>query len=49
MEKKTDTLPEGAHSLEVFHIDEKNKEAYIGYKLPNNDFHFIQVPLTVIS
>lgn len=44
-------IPRDAHSLEVFAIkDSENsytgKEAYIGYKLANGDFHFISVPYT---
>lgn len=41
---KKSEIPLNAHSLEVFHI--KNKEAFIGFKLANGDFHFIQVPYT---
>lgn len=37
-------IPQDAHSLEVFSI--KNNEAFIGYKLLNNNFHYIQVPYT---
>lgn len=44
-------FPNDAHSFEVFAIKEtKNsptgKEAYIGYKLNNGNFHFISVPFT---
>jgi len=41
-------IPEGSHSFEVFYIhdNELSKtgiEAFIGFKLKNNDFHFIGV------
>jgi hypothetical protein len=38
------TIPQNATDLECFAI--KNGEAYIGYKIPNGDFHFIQIPYT---
>ncbi len=41
---KLNEIPRQAHSLEVFHI--KNNEAFIGFKLPNGNFSFIQVPYT---
>lgn len=37
-------IPDDAHSLEVFAI--KNGEAFIGFKVSNGSFHFIQVPYT---
>jgi hypothetical protein len=37
-------IPLDAHSLEVFAI--KNNEAFIGFKLQNKNFHYIQVPFT---
>lgn len=44
-------IPADAHSFEVFAIkDSKDfptgKQAYIGFKLSNGDFHYIQVPFT---
>ena len=47
----TEVFPEGAHSFEVFSIQDSNdsptgKEAFIGYKIPNGNFHFEQVPYT---
>ena len=44
-------IPKDAHSFEVFAIkDSKDsptgKEAFIGFKLSNGDFHFISVPFT---
>jgi hypothetical protein len=41
-----DQIPHNAHSLEVFHVVDTptGKQAYIGYKLENDDFHFITVP-----
>ena len=41
---KEPVIPVDAHSLEVFAI--KGKEAYIGFKLSNNNFYFRQVPYT---
>lgn len=35
-------IPIDALDLEVFHI--KDNQAYIGYKLNNGNFHYIQVP-----
>lgn len=50
-EQGTGPIPAEAHSLEVFAIKDSEssptgKEAYIGYKLANGDFHFIGVPYT---
>jgi len=50
-EQETCPIPTEAHSLEVFAIKDSEssptgKEAYIGYKLANGDFHFISVPYT---
>lgn len=50
-EQETCPIPAEAHSLEVFAIKDSEssptgKEAYIGYKLANGDFHFIHVPYT---
>lgn len=44
-------LPIDAYALEVFAIKDSNdspigKEAYIGYKIENGNFHFINVPYT---
>jgi len=44
-------IPAEAHSLEVFSLNAcetspSGKEAYIGFKLENGDFHFISVPYT---
>lgn len=44
-------IPINAHSFEVFAIKDSNnsptgKEAYIGYKIENGNFHFISVPYT---
>jgi hypothetical protein len=44
-------IPNDAHSLEVFaikHCEDSHtgKQAFIGFKLDNNDFHFIGVPYT---
>jgi hypothetical protein len=48
------TIPSDAHSLEVFAIKDSQyvpsgKEAYIGFKLPNGNFHFISVPFTDVA
>lgn len=48
---KEPLIPIDAHSLEVFAIKDSEesptgKQAFIGFKLPNNDFHFIGVPYT---
>ncbi len=48
---KQDKIPQDAHSFEVFAIkDSKDsstgKQAFIGYKLANGDFQYIQVPFT---
>jgi hypothetical protein len=44
-------IPNDAHSFEVFAIkpcsnSPTGKQAFIGYKLNNDDFYFIQVPYT---
>lgn len=42
-------IPENSKDLEVFAIKpdkDNNLRAYIGYKLPNNNFDFIHVPYT---
>jgi len=44
-------IPNDAHSFEVFSIKEckdspTGKQAFVGFKLDNNDFHFIGVPYT---
>jgi len=44
-------IPDDAHSFEVFAIKEcsdspTGKQAFIGFKLSNGDFHFIGVPFT---
>ena len=44
-------FPSDAHSFEVFAIKDckdspTGKEAYIGYKLANGNFHFVSVPFT---
>ena len=47
--KPINEIPADAHSLEVFAIktDENGKAwAYIGFKIPNGNFHFITVPYT---
>ena len=50
--KRTKTVfPNDAHSFEVFAIKDceqspTGKEAYIGCKLANGNFHFISVPFT---
>ena len=44
-----DKIPQDAFDLEVFSIksDEQGKKwAYIGYKIPNGNFHFLAVPFT---
>lgn len=48
---KEPLIPIDAHSLEVFAIknceeSHTGKQAFIGFKLSNNDFHFIGVPYT---
>ena len=50
-ELETCPIPRDAHSLQVFSVKNSvnsitGKEAYIGYKLANGNFHFIQVPYT---
>ncbi len=51
--ESTDSLliPADAHSFEVFAIKDSTdsptgKQAFIGFKLKNNNFHFIGVPFT---
>ena len=42
-------IPTDAHSLEVFSIktnDAGEKEAFIGYKISNDNFYFVAVPFT---
>lgn len=44
-------VPQGASSFEVFAIKNNEssptgKEAFIGFKIPNGNFHFIGVPFT---
>ena len=45
------TFPDDAHSFEVFAVKDcedspTGKQAFIGYKLANGDFHFVGVPYT---
>lgn len=42
--KNNSIIPSDAHTFEVFAI--KGNQAFIGFKLANGDFHFIQVPYT---
>jgi len=42
--KNETKLPIDAHSFEVFAI--KGNQAFVGFKLANGNFHFIQVPYT---
>ena len=49
--KPKSIFPADAHSFEVFAIKDckespTGKEAYIGYKLANGNFHFVGVPFT---
>jgi hypothetical protein len=49
--KAKSVFPNDAHSFEVFAIKDckespTGKEAYIGCKLANGNFHFISVPFT---
>lgn len=49
--EKLVSIPADAHSLEVFSIKESTnsptgKEAFIGFKIANGNFHFVQVPYT---
>ena len=37
-------IPEDAYDIEVFCI--RNGEAFIGFKISNGDFHYVQVPYT---
>lgn len=51
MKEKQPLIPSDAHSFEVFAIkdcDESptGKQAFIGFKINNGDFHFIGVPYT---
>jgi hypothetical protein len=44
-------IPNNAHSLEVFSIKDSKysptgKQAFIGFKIPNGNFHFVGVPYT---
>ena len=46
-----ETIPNDAHSFEVFAIQDceyshTGKQAFIGFKLENGNFHFIGVPYT---
>lgn len=52
---KRNTIPADAFGLEVFHIDTKKKEAFIGFKTFINkdgsdsasfNFQYVQIPLT---
>jgi hypothetical protein len=45
VEENPSKIPDDAHSLEVFAI--KKGEAFIGFKVSNGSFNFIQVPYTV--
>jgi hypothetical protein len=42
--KKMNPIPENAYDLEVFAI--KGKEAFIGFKIANGKFSFVQIPYT---
>ena len=49
--KEEPIIPTDAHSLEVFAIKDNvdsptGKEAFIGFKLNNDNFHFVGVPFT---
>jgi hypothetical protein len=51
MKKKQPLIPIDAHSFEVFAIkdcdeSQTGKQAFIGFKISNGDFHFIGVPYT---
>jgi len=51
MEKEQSLIPSDAHSFEVFAIKDceespTGKQAFIGFKMANGDFHFIGVPYT---
>lgn len=44
-------IPSDAHSLEVFAIKDcqdspTGKQAFIGFKIKNGNFHFVSVPYT---
>lgn len=41
-QKKEPAIPGDAYDFEVFHI--KENTAFLGFKLANGNFHFIQVP-----
>jgi len=48
---KNKYIPNDAHSFEVFAIKDSEdsptgKQAFIGYKIDNGNFHFIGVPYT---
>lgn len=48
---KEPIIPLDAYSLEVFAIKDctdspTGKQAFIGFKIPNGNFHFIGVPFT---
>lgn len=50
-DKEVDSIPPDATNLEVFAIKDDQdsstgKSAYIGFKIPNGNFHFIKVPYT---
>lgn len=49
--KNFDKIPLDAYDLEVFAIKDckespTGKQAFIGFKIPNGNFHFIGVPYT---
>ncbi len=41
--KKEPIIPANAADIHCFSI--KEKEVYIGFKIPNGNFHFVQIPL----
>ena len=48
---KNNNIPNDAHSFEVFAIKDSedsptDKQAFIWFKLANDDFHYVQVPYT---
>lgn len=49
MNEHINEIPSNAYNLEVFAIKKSETEgvtAYIGFKIPNGNFHFIHVPFT---
>lgn len=52
--KNNSIIPSDAHTFEVFAIKDNEyspsgKQAFLGFKLGNGDFHYIQIPYTEVK